>query len=131
MPFPLAALIIYGCITGGGAAAAVGGLQRLWRYLNADPAEQDGQDERMTPYVQGIAEAIASAKFKIPLIDLSPDDTQRVERKAKRDAPRFNKQLNDAAKERFGRTFSRLKKGQKSELLEWLSRQYNPNDEPV
>ena len=124
MAFPVAAAIAYGAIAGGGLAGGVAALQRLWRYLTADPKEQEAQDERLTPFVQGIAEALASAKCGITLDALPSKDRSSIEAEARVDEPQFRKQLNDAARERFGKPFSRLRKVEKTELLQWLSDQY-------
>lgn len=124
MPFPLAAAIAYGAIAGGGLAAGAAGLQRLWRYLTADPQEQLRQDEDLTPFVAAIAEALARAKFGVTINALSSDDKRKVEREAQLGKSSFLSQLNEAAKEKYGKPFSRLKKGEKQDLLDWLSSNY-------
>jgi hypothetical protein len=124
MPFPVAAAIAYGAIVGGGLAGGVAALQRLWRYLNADSRAQEEEDERLTSFVQGIAEALARAKFGVTLNELATEDRRTLENEARRDGPRLRPELNAAAKDRFGKTFSRLNKGEKAELFEWLSNQY-------
>jgi len=122
--FPVAAAIAYGAIAGGGLAAAGASLQRLWRYLTADAAEQEAQDERLTPLVSGIAEALSRAKFGMSLITLAPNERRVVEAEARTDTVILPKQLNEASKERYGKAFSRLRKAEKEELLRWLSEQY-------
>ena len=99
-------------------------MQRLWRYLNADPKEQEAEDERLTPFLPGIAEALARAKFGVTLNVVSANERNAIEAEAKIDEPRLRKQLNDAARERFGKPFSKLRKAEKAELLQWLSDQY-------
>lgn len=121
MPFPVAAAIAYGMIAGGGLAGAGAAFQRLWRYFQSSPEEQDLEDEKLTPFLKTIVSALAYAQFgEAP--DLLPTDQQkRLAEEAKTIAPRLKRQLNDAARERFGKTFSRLSKPQKEMLMRELA----------
>lgn len=124
MAFPVAAAIAYGALAGGGLAGGAAALQRLWRYLNASPQEQEAEDERLTPFIRGIAEALARAKFGVTIDDLSKTDRRSVEGEAISDEPVLKAQLNDASKQKFGKPFSRLNKAEKAELFSWLAEQY-------
>ena len=83
MPFPVAAAIIYGALVGGGTAGAIASLQRLYRYLTSDAAEQDADDARMTPSLQAVAGALAQAKFGMPIVDLPPPERRIIDTEAK------------------------------------------------
>jgi hypothetical protein len=103
MPFPVAAAVVYGAVAGGGMAGAAAALQRLYRYLTSDGAEQDAQDAQLTPTLQAVAAALAQAKFGMPILDLSPDDRRAIETEANVARMKFAKELNDASKYVFGK----------------------------
>jgi len=124
MAFPVAAAIAYGMIAGGGIAGAAAALQRLWSYFSESREEQDLEDEELTPFVRAIVNALSYVHFGKP-IDLIPETEQRrLEEQAKTIGPRLKKQLNEAAKERFGKVFSRLSESQKKTLLRELAEEY-------
>lgn len=124
MAFPVAAAIVYGMIAGGGLAGSAAAMTRLWGYFSGSREDQDLEDEKMTPVLMAIVEALARTKFGKNFSELSSREQNSLRSEAKPLAPQFKKDINEASKKQFGKTFSRLNNAQKEEVLAGLQSEH-------
>jgi hypothetical protein len=125
MAFPVAAAIAYGMIAGGGIAGGAAAIQRLWRYFASSPEEQDAEDAKMTGVLGAAANALAQARFHTTIEAVPPRERAEIQNQTKSLTPLARRQINEAAKAKFGKTISRLSKAQQESLLQELAGEYD------
>ena len=128
MPLPFAAAIVYGMILGGGAAAAVAAAQRLWRYFNLSPQEQDKEDERLSDLLATMADALARARYGASLSALTPNQRTEIDGEVQREGARFADELNRQCSTMFGRNWSALNDAARAQVLRKMADGYRRKD---